>query len=170
MHGPKIKPDIKPGDYHLIVNDVNERCKLYDSRGKLVWVDSCLARGQGSDYEWKAPRTDTPPGLYRCGTVYLDHQHHGDHCSYDRTLMSYGWATIDLEDMEGQETGIGRAGICLHGGGSGCGWPGAWAPRQPLLPTYGCVRVTNARAEELGVLVRACEKTGNTVYVSVFQE
>lgn len=170
MIGPKIKPDIKPGDYHLIVNDITERCKLYDSRGEVVWEDNCLARGQGSDYDWKHARTDTPPGLYVCGATYRDHHARGDHCGYDRTLMSYGWATTDLIDLENQETGIGRAGICLHGGGSGCGWPGAWERKQHLLPTFGCVRVYNHRAEEIADLVEQCKKTGNKVYVSVYQE
>jgi len=88
-------------------------------------------------------------------------------------------------ELEQQEIKVGRAGIMLHGGGSGCGWPGAWAakqavPRQPpwptanfivagqqpLLPTLGCIRLHNV---DLRDKVLPLYETG-TVYVGVFQE
>lgn len=50
---------------------------------------------------------------------------------------------FDLVDLEDQELRYGRAGIMIHGGGAGNGWPGAWQPRQVLLPTYGCIRMHN---------------------------
>ena len=72
----------------------------------------------------------------------------------------------DLEELEGQEARYGRAGIMIHGGGSACGWPGAWAPEQPLVPTLGCVRLRNV---DLLHRVLPLTLTG-TVFVSVFQE
>ncbi len=54
----------------------------------------------------------------------------------------------------------------LHGGGSACGWPGAWAPQQPLHPTLGCIRIHNA---DLRDRVLPLYRQG-TVYVGVFQE
>jgi hypothetical protein len=54
----------------------------------------------------------------------------------------------------------------MHGGGSACGWPGAWAPKQKLFSTHGCVRMYN---QDLKDKVLPLTKTG-TVYVSVFQE
>lgn len=83
-----------------------------------------------------------------------------------RTLMAYGWYSFDMVELENQEAGNGRAGIMTHGGGSANGWPGAWAPRQPLVPTHGCVRCHNI---DLRDKILPLTKQG-TVYISVFQE
>jgi hypothetical protein len=80
--------------------------------------------------------------------------------------MGYGWYSFDMEELEGQEVAVGRAGIMLHGGGSACGWPGAWALQQPLHPTLGCVRLHNVDLREK---VLPLYRQG-TVYVGVFQE
>ncbi len=80
--------------------------------------------------------------------------------------MAYGWFSFDMEELEGQEAVNGRSGIMLHGGGSACGWPGAWQPRQALHPTLGCLRLHNI---DLRDLVLPLAKQG-TVYVGVFQE
>lgn len=169
MIGPKKKPQdfgFKPGDHHLIINDVTETAKAFASDGKLLWELPALARGQGSDFEFKLARTDTPPGLYRIGAVYRDYDRVGANPSYDRTLMSYGWYSFDLEELENQERKYNRAGIMIHGGGSACGWPGAWEPMQKLFATHGCVRMHNKHLREnLFPLTR----TGK-VFVSVFQE
>jgi hypothetical protein len=167
--GPKKRPQdfgFKAGDSHLIVNDDSERMKAFSFEGKLLWEVDCLARGQGSDSEWKLRNTDTPPGLYKVGAVYRDYEKVGDKPAYDRTLMSYGWYSLDLIELENQEAKYGRAGIMMHGGGSACGWPGAWAPKQPLFPTYGCVRCHNI---DLRDKVVPLLKTG-TIFVSVYQE
>ena len=167
--GPKKRPQdfgFKAGDSHLIVNDAMETMKAFSFEGKLLWEIPCLARGQYSDYEWKLNKSDTPPGLYKLGQLYNDYALHGNKAPYDRTLMAYGWAFYDMIDLEGQETGIGRAGIGLHGGGSALGWPGAWAPQQPLVATHGCCRIHNsALVDKVLPLYRK-----GTVFLSVFQE
>lgn len=169
MIGPAKKPQdfgFKMGDSHLIVNDALETMKAYAFGGKMLWEIPCLARGQFSDFEWKITNSDTPPGLYKVGTIYRDYEKVGNNPAYDRTLMSYGWYSLDLIELENQENKHGRAGIMLHGGGSACGWPGAWAPKQKLFPTHGCVRCHNA---DLRDKVMPLARTG-TIYVSVFQE
>ena len=169
MIGPTKRPQqfgFKKGDSHLIVNDASETMKAFSFEGKLLWEIPCLARGQYSDFEWKIQRSDTPPGLYKLGTIYKDYEKVGDKPAYDRTLMSYGWYSFDMVELENQEAGNGRAGIMLHGGGSACGWPGAWAPRQALFPTHGCVRCHNIGLRDK---VLPLTKTG-TVYCSVYQE
>lgn len=169
MIGPKKKPQdfgFKAGDTHIIVNDISETAKAYDFSGKLLWELPALARGQGSDFEFKLNNTDTPPGLYKIGTIYRDYDKVGPNPSYDRTLMAFGWYSFDLVELENQENKYGRAGIMLHGGGSACGWPGAWQPKQRLFSTHGCVRMHNM---DLRDKVLPLTKTG-TVYVSVFQE
>jgi len=143
-----------------------ETMKAFSFEGKLLWEIPCLARGQYSDYEWKLNKSDTPPGLYKLGQLYNDYALHGNKAPYDRTLMAYGWAFYDMIDLEGQETGIGRAGVGLHGGGSALGWPGAWAPQQPLVATHGCCRIHNsALVDKVLPLYRK-----GTVFLSVFQE
>jgi len=169
MIGPAKRPQdfgFKKGDFHLIVNDISETMKAFSYEGKLLWEIPCLARGQHSDFEFKLTNSDTPPGLYKIGQVYKDYESVGNAPSYDRTLMSYGWYSFDLVELENQENKHGRAGIMIHGGGSACGWPGAWAPNQQLFSTYGCVRCKNI---DLKDKILPLTKTG-TVYVSVFQE
>jgi hypothetical protein len=168
MIGPKKKPQdfgFKSGDTHIIVNDISEIAKAFSFDGKLLWEVPALARGQGSDFEYKLRNTDTPPGLYKLGTVYKDYEKDPTP-PYDRTLMSFGWYSFDMVELENQENKYGRVGIMIHGGGSGCGWPGAWAPKQKLFSTHGCIRMYN---QDLRDKVLPLTKTG-TVYVSVFQE
>jgi hypothetical protein len=169
MIGPKRKPQefgFKEGDTHLIVNDISETMKAYDFKGTLLWEIPCLARGQGSDYEFKLTATDTPPGLYKIGAVYRDYERVGANPPYDRTLMAYGWYSFDLEELENQEAKYGRAGIMIHGGGSQNGWPTAWNPKQPLYPTFGCCRVYNI---DLRDKILPLTQKGK-VFVSVYQE
>lgn len=169
MTGPKRRPQefgFKAGDTHLLANDITEKLTAYDSSGKKLWEIPCLCRGQGSDTQWKAPRTDTPPGLYKLGAIYNDVAKVGLSPAYDRTLMAYGWISFDMIDLEGNEDNSGRAGIMIHGGGSGAGWPGAWAAKQPLLPTHGCIRIYNI---DLRDKILPLTRQG-TVFISVFQE
>jgi hypothetical protein len=169
MIGPKKRPQdfgFKRGDSHLIVNDLVETMKAFSFEGKLLWEVPCLARGQYSDFEWKIKNSDCPPGLYKLGAIYRDYERVGNNPAYDRTLMAYGWYTFDMVELENQEAKYGRSGICLHGGGSANGWPGAWAPKQPLVPTHGCCRIFNI---DLRDKVLPLTKAG-TVFLSVFQE
>lgn len=168
MIGPKKKPQdfgFKQGDTHIIVNDITEKAKAYDFSGKLLWELPALARGQGSDFEFKLNNTDTPPGLYKIGTIYKDYEKDPTP-SYSRDVMAFGWYSFDLVELEGQEAKHGRAGIMMHGGGSACGWPGAWQPMQKLYSTHGCVRMHNQHLKDY---ILPLTKKG-TVYVSVFQE
>ena len=167
--GPQKRPQdfgFKAGDHHLIVNDAMETMKAFNSEGKQLWEIPCLARGQGSDFEWKTKNSDTPPGIYKVGAVYRDYEKVGANPAYDRTLMAYGWYSLDLVELENQEAKHGRAGIMIHGGGSACGWPGAWAPNQALMPTYGCVRAKNIDLRDK--IVPLAGK--GTIFVSVLQE
>jgi GH24 family phage-related lysozyme (muramidase) len=168
MIGPTKKPQdfgFKEGDTHLVVNDASETMKAYDFKGTLLWEIPCLARGQGSDFEFKLTNTDTPPGLYKIGAIYKDYEKNSNP-PFDRTLMAYGWYSFDLEELENQEAKYGRGGIMIHGGGSAAGWPGAWASKQPLFATHGCIRTYNI---DLRDKILPLTKKG-TVFVSVYQE
>jgi hypothetical protein len=169
MIGPTRKPQdfgFQDGDSHLIVNDWSELMTAYDYTGKKLWEIPCLARGQYGDRVYQEMNSDTPPGLYKLGTVYRDWETHGDNAPNTGQTRPYGWYTFDMVELEGQEVRFNRAGICLHGGGSACGWPGAWAPHQRLYPTHGCVRLYN---QDLRDKILPLYDKG-TVFVSVFQE
>lgn len=168
MVGPKIRPALKPGDHHLIANDVNETLTAWTHDGRRLWRIPCLARGQGREAEWNRPGTDTPPGLYRVGKVYRDYEA-DPAANFTPDRRAYGWYSFDLEGLEGQEGPTSkpyRDGIMLHGGGSACGWPGAWNPRQGLYPTLGCIRLAN---QDLRDRILPLLDLG-TVWVSVLQE
>lgn len=166
--GPKKKPqDFGMGwsDYHLVVNDQAETAVIFRGDGTKIISMPALARGQGKDTEWNQRFTDTPPGLYQAGKVYRDYEK--PIRPGDRVLMAYGWYSIDLIDLEGQEAGNGRSGIMIHGGGSALGWPRCWDPYQPLLPTLGCIRMRNA---DLRDMVVPCLDRERELFVSVYQE
>ena len=136
--------------------------------GKRLWSIPCLCRGQAGDAEWKSTGSDTPPGLYKIGKVYRDYEEDPS-ARFTKDRQSYGWYSFDLEGLEGQEgpnSKPNRDGIMIHGGGTACGWPGAWAPRQTLHPTLGCIRLHNVDLRE-----RVLPLVGmGTLWVSVLQE
>lgn len=169
--GPKIRPTIKQGDHHLIANDQNETITCYSSTGERIWQVPCLCRGQGGEAEWNRTATDTPPGLYKVNKngIYLDYTEHPNPKYFTPTRKAYGWYSIDLMGLEGQEGPDSkpyRDGIMIHGGGSACGWPGAWMPYQSLYPTHGCIRMHNQDIKDRILPLLALGE----VYVSVLQE
>jgi GH24 family phage-related lysozyme (muramidase) len=168
MIGPTKRPDLKPGDHHLIANDVAETMTAYSHDGKRLWQIPCLCRGQGREAEWNTTGTDTPPGLYLVGTVHRDYEKDPS-ATFTADRRAYGWFSFDLLGQEGQEgpgSRYGRDGIMIHGGGTACGWPGAWAPRQALHPTLGCIRLHNADLRD-----RILPLLGlGRIWVSVYQE
>jgi len=170
LTGPKKKPSLKPGDFHLVMNDASETLRAFDHTGHQLWSIPALARGQDKDTEWKRQGSDTPPGLYRVGQVYRDYDEAGANPAKTTNRMAYGWYSFDLIGLEGQEGGgsrWGRDGVMVHGGGTACGWPGAWAPRQALHPTLGCIRCHNIDLREK---ILPLATAPGEVYISVWQE
>lgn len=161
--GPKIAAPVKPGDSYLLVNDRDKDMEAYNHEGKLLWKIPCLASGQSQN--WRITGGDTPPGLYKIGQIYKDYESNQNPPQSD-TAEAYGWYSFDLVELENQEAVNGRAGIMLHGGGTACGWPGAWEPRQTLHTTLGCIRAHNIDLRDK--VLPLCSK--GTVYVGVFQQ
>lgn len=168
MAGPRKTPTLKPGDHHLIADDRTQTLTAYTHEGKRLWAIPCLCRGQGKETDWKTTNSDTPPGLYKIGRVYRDYEEDPS-ARFTAERRSFGWYSFDLEGHEGQEGPSARPyrdGIMIHGGGTACGWPGAWAPRQTLYSTNGCIRCHNVDLRE-----RILPLLGlGTVWVSVLQE
>lgn len=168
LTGPKKKPQdfVSKGEtwFHIVVNDVSKIAKAFDSEGKKLWELPALARGQ--DDRWTVRRGDTPPGLYKIGQVYRDYDELGNNPGFSETLRLYGWYSFDLIDLENQESKVDRSGIMLHGGGSACGWPGAWDPYQYLYATHGCIRMHNKDLRD--AILPLTEK--GTVFISVWQD
>lgn len=168
MVGPKKRPDLKPGDYHIIANDINEKMTAFTHDGKKLWDVPCLCRGQGTEAEWSRTGEDTPPGLYLVDKVYRDYEEDPSE-TFSGYRQAYGWYSFDLIGQEGQEGPNSkpyRDGIMIHGGGSACGWPGAWEPRQQLHATLGCIRMHNQDLKE-----RLLPLLGlGRIWVSVLQE
>ena len=166
--GPKKRPELKATDHHLVIDDREETITAFNASGARVWKVAALARGQSTETDWRSRSSDTPPGLYQIGAIYRDYEDDPS-TTFSTDRRAYGWFSFDLLGLEGQEgpgSRDGRDGIMLHGGGSACGWPGAWLPLQPLHPTLGCIRMHN---RDLRDLVLPLTGLG-TVYVSVWQE
>ena len=171
MVGPKIRPPLKAGDHHLIANDINETITAYTHKGVRLWSVPCLCRGQGKEAEWHRTGEDTPPGLYIVNKkgIYRDYEKNPSSSFMTGDRCAYGWYSLDLVGLEGQEGPDSRPyrdGIMVHGGGSACGWPGAWVPRQGLFATLGCIRMHN---QDLKERLMPLIGMGN-VYISVLQE
>jgi hypothetical protein len=168
MVGPKKQPPLKPGDHHLLADDRLKTLTAYTHDGKRLWSVPCLCRGQAGESEWTVTNSDTPPGLYLVGQVYRDYEQDPS-ATFSADRRAYGWYSFDLLGQEGQEgpgSRYGRDGIMIHGGGTACGWPGAWAPRQALHSTLGCIRLHNV---DLRDRVLPLLGTGR-IWVSVMQE
>lgn len=143
-----------PNALHIVVdgNEGAQQLKVFGRDGHLVF--RCAAHTWGQHENWRLPNGDTPPGKYEVGTIY------------DTTGEApYGHYCIDLVDLEGQETLNGRAGISLHGGGSGLSDP--FAPRQGWVATHGCIRVQNEDLEHIVALIRDTVKHGSNVLLTV---
>ena len=153
------------GDTHVVVNAQSKEAKFFGHRGNLLYKAPVLCSGQSED--WRVRRGNTPPGLYRLGEVWRDYLSvpPGIPPAHTDVRRQFGWLTFDMVDLEGNEDGSGRGGICLHGGGSANGWPGAWEPKQGLYSTLGCVRMHNA--DLLNKVLPRYEM--GRVFVSVYQ-
>jgi hypothetical protein len=155
---PDIKARIKPGDYHIVVSSRHSVASIFNHKGEKIGR-SYPARTLGQHRFWKERDGDTPPGLYLCGVIYNTENPRSD-------LHAYGRRCVDLIDLEGQETGNGRAGISLHGGGSAL--PDPTAPFQGWANTHGCIRIQNGHLMKVFVpLIETAQKSGKNVYLTV---
>lgn len=116
---------------------------------------SIPARGYGANGPgWWMVGGDTPPGRYRLGDIHRIPEN-------DPQAQAFGPLAIDLIEMEGQETKNGRAGIMIHGGGSGL--ENAYSsPRQGWVVTHGCVRCQNEDVQKIVYSLIWARRCGST--------
>lgn len=160
------KPPMKPGDLHLVTNGRDNVDKLFDHTGKPVQINGkdkipCWPHG------WAGARQDVTGGdtieqLWYLGQVIWTQPTE----SIAKVKRPYGPVFIDLEDYEGKEARLGRAGIGRHGEGE---YDGTYQNRQPLRNTAGCVRNHNEDVIWLAKKVEQLRKTGNRIWNTVDQ-
>jgi len=154
-----MRPNLHPSDFHIVVSHAKRTAKAFNALGILKWNIPALTEGVADDVDLVGG--DTPLGLYRLGQITQTQP------DEPRGIKdAYGPWFIDLVEMENQEASRGRAGVGLHGGGTGLLNP--HADRQPLIPTHGCIRVHNGDLKSLVVpLVKHAKAAGGTVYLTV---
>lgn len=154
---------LEAGDVHLVVHPAPTpswaKLKLFVAQGATSAVGRTwfvLCEGVRGD-DWRERGADTPPGFYEVGRPeYVD--------GTDR--VAFGPAWLPLEPLSGLVLETGRAGLGIHGGGTGV--PGAETLlSQRLVPTLGCIRMHNGDLLELVGWVRMVHQLGHRVFLSV---
>lgn len=151
------KPEIRQGDVHFVVNAKSRKIKCYDSNGKMKWMTE--ARCEATNGGYQNFQGNTPPGLYKCGAP-------DDVLSSESDRNSYGPWFVPLEEQEGQMSRYGRAGIGVHGGGSGLANP-YYSPKQGWVVTHGCIRVQNDDLNRFVKTVFHTRRSGRNAWLSV---
>lgn len=155
-----IKSIMRDNDLHIVISGTAKRCVIWNKAGERLF--QCEARTDG----WEGPgydvhNGDTPPGLYECGVPIFTQK-----SEPDRTWFAYGPVFVDLVELQDQERSRGRAGVGLHGGGSGL--PDPLAPKQGWYKTHGCVRFQNHDIMHIVKnFIIPCQSKAGTAYVNV---
>lgn len=131
-----IDPGPVPG---IVIRASFTQLSVYGTTGKLLLRVECRTKAVRTGW---SRHGECPPGVYRLGTPR-------------RTRAArFGDWFLPLYDTPGSQAfrRHKRAGIGLHGGGSGLRKP--FAPRQGWVPTRGCLRLQNADLARLLRVIR----------------
>lgn len=149
---------ITPKDLHLMIDADHKTLKVYSGIGTLFATYEAHCYGTNGP-GWHVTGGDTPPGDYRIRSVESIP-------STDFQRDAFGPYFMALDDISGNETNAGRAGVGIHGGGTGL--PGAYtAKRQGWEVTHGCVRLQNEDLRALVKYVQACHHDDGQAYLTV---
>jgi hypothetical protein len=146
---------IGPRDRHLMLDRAARSARLFNSAGTVVF--ECEARNRTvndhapPDQRW-AP---CPAGEFLLGPPVKE------------GTMPFGPYFMELSDYGPYHAmrDHGRAGIGVHGGGSGLADP--FAPRQGWVCTRGCWRIENDDLERLVEITGFVHQAGGQVSVTV---
>jgi hypothetical protein len=146
--------NLGPHDLHLVFNDDTNHLGAWNAA--KVQTFACEARnravgGDGFGHLGRCPR-----GEFQLGRPK------------QKGTVPFGPFFIPVYDTSsrGKMAEFHRAGIGIHGGGSGL--PDPFAPHQGWQVTHGCIRTQNADVVKLAALVLAAIKAGGKVYLTVF--
>ena len=151
-------PRITSKDFHLIFRARSHQLICFDGGGARRWTLDAHGKGVGGSYG--NPSGDTPPGLYECERVQRTLASEGD-----SVWAAYGPWYVWLHELEDQESKRGRAGIGMHGGGSGS--PTPLAPKQGWYPTLGCIRLQNEDLPRLVSTIRFSHTQNGRTFLTV---
>lgn len=153
---------VAPGDLHFVANLKTNtlKCFAVESDGRSENRYNVPVRGYGANGPgWSVPGGDTPPGPYRAGSLH-------EIPESDPQSAAFGPFFLDLEELNGQEMRYGRAGIGMHGGGSGLADP--WhAARQGWQVTHGCLRLQNEDLMRVMDSIKFIRKRGGEAFITV---
>src|SRR5712691_463173 len=142
-----------PKDLHLIFTAREETLALYSASGTLLLRhearNKTVRDGQyghdgncpPGDFALLPPRHENTPAFGKWFVPIIDAAPHGPMARY------------------------GRAGIGIHGGGSGLHDP--FAPWQGWVVTEGCIRCLNADLEQIVILLNGCFAAGAHAWLTV---
>jgi hypothetical protein len=129
--------------------------------------DCCIAPGH---YKLtRVERFDPPVPSEGAGQVYVEDLAGADYFAMAKAGKvkggAGGWAIGGITLAVGELAKYGRAEVMIHGGGSNLGVPACYAPRQPLLRTFGCTRVHNADLTMLMDYLEPILASGNQLVI-----
>lgn len=162
---------------HIVFNGLSRRMKLYykankdavpELRHEIEAHDVGVYDGLLPDAYGK--NSKCPPGTYLVGSpqACAVRQRDGSVREMNDDDKAYGCFFTPLSDetANGPMEQHGRAGIGIHGGGSGS--PTPFAPHQGWYATLGCIRLQNADNEGTFVpFVQYIHEHGGVVEISV---
>jgi hypothetical protein len=145
--------NLGPHDRHFVFDSEEGEIAVYNAAHAETYHCAALNRcvgGEGFGHQGRCPR-----GTFRLGTPE------------PRNTIPFGAWFIPVEDLtpDGPMHRWHRAGIGIHGGGSGLKAP--FAPMQPLVETEGCLRVHNRDLAELAKIVVQAGMDGGVCYLTV---
>jgi hypothetical protein len=136
-----------PLDLHCVFNDETNRLSVWNADHQEILAVECRNRaagGEGFGHNARCPRGD-----YGLGAPVPTRD------------VPFGWWFIPLEGEEAH----GRAGIGIHGGGSGL--RDSFADRQGWISTHGCLRTQNSDLDVLVGLIMSSQAAGGKVWLTV---
>lgn len=144
---------MKPNDLHAVFHDTTNRLKLFDASGRLVFT--CEARNDAVAGPGFGHNGDCPRGEFILGPPRK------------KGTPAFGAWFIPVLDAAtgGPMAHYGRAGIGIHGGGSGLNDP--FAPLQGWVKTHGCLRTQNQDCARLVKLAYQCLARGGVIRLTV---
>jgi hypothetical protein len=146
---------LEPHDLHLDFEAGAGRLAVWNASHQPVM--HCEARNRTTNDGQFGHWGNIPSGLYLLGTPVAKNT--APFGPFFIPVLDCGTVHVLAEH--------GRAGIGIHGGGSGLPDPLADRQSPPWVPTLGCIRMINRDLVEIVNLIKACQAKGGKAYLTV---